>query len=292
MAGRRRSEHGQALLELALFGSLVIMLMGLVIQYAMDADATQSTMMESFRKALGIAGTSGSASVMVIRDKVTPSPANPFTVGDIKPVSSGASVTRDFRLHETADTVDELPTLSVYINTPSATLTPTRAFKTAGFDGGVPGAELDPCEGELLDQETCTQRCKDKEAARQSIIQANAALPPEPSGAGGEEVFVLQPTPVPSLPWYCDKLDTMFSGIRQMGVQPGYIKQTMIDGALTKAETDATIATTNTTAWNDQTRRSVIYRPLGNETGTLTTEPIDSTPKDQEGTKTWTTPWE
>lgn len=102
-------KKGQALLELAVFGSLLIMLLGILINYALRYESQQRIMQEAFRKALGIVGSTDSASYTLIKDTHIPDPANPWAVGSVVPVSASASVTRNYQMHMTADTVSELP---------------------------------------------------------------------------------------------------------------------------------------------------------------------------------------
>lgn len=90
-------EKGQALLELAIFGSLLLLLLGALLNYGLNADYSQQVFMKTFREALRRAN-GGSASVIVVRDRYIPNPANPFAIGSPLPVSASASVTKDFDL--------------------------------------------------------------------------------------------------------------------------------------------------------------------------------------------------
>ena len=93
---------GQALIELTVFGSLVILMLGLLINYGMNADFQQYGAMETFRAALQMTDEKpdgetlrGVGSVMVLRDRHVPNPATPFGVGEITPSSHSSNVTRD-----------------------------------------------------------------------------------------------------------------------------------------------------------------------------------------------------
>jgi len=141
------TDRGQALLELAIFGSLMIMVLGLLVRYGFNADANQQVMMRAFRRAFNLsAAVVGSASVAVIKDSTIPNPNHPFAVGSIFPVSASASVTRDYRLHETADTPEELPQLVLEINDTAKSYT----VGTAPFI----------CDGEILDLSLLIASCK------------------------------------------------------------------------------------------------------------------------------------
>jgi len=135
-----RHERGQALVELAIFGSLLIMLVGALINYGLNYDYQQQAAMESFRKALGMASAplpsdpttpAGSATTILIKDRHIPNPAHPFATGSLNPITGSASVTRNFALQENADAWDwsALP----YI-----------ALQFDGAVNGCPGSQLSP----------------------------------------------------------------------------------------------------------------------------------------------------
>ena len=83
------SQRGQALLELSLFGILIIGLLGLLIQYGMKHEVTQQVMMDAFRRAYA-----GNTSVMVVKDRHITSPTTPFAIGATAPASSSARIIR------------------------------------------------------------------------------------------------------------------------------------------------------------------------------------------------------
>lgn len=142
---RYKFQSGQALLELAIFGSLLIMLLGVLVNYGLHYNFQQKAIQDSFRKALWYAGRSiwsfWDQSVGVfpvqtdysqINDKHIPDPRNPFGIGQIIPVTHTSTVTRDFQLQATPDREKgdkELPTKIYNINGKEILLT------TAGFLG-------------------------------------------------------------------------------------------------------------------------------------------------------------
>lgn len=146
-------KKGQAILELAVFGSILIMLLGVLVNYGLRYNFQQQAMQQAFRRALGIAAdpNRGSAAYVLIKDRHIPDPAHPFTVGTFVPVSSSASVTRDYQMHYTADTEEELPVVHIDINGD------IRTYKTAGFNDE---GEVDYSEGEILDYDLCRANCK------------------------------------------------------------------------------------------------------------------------------------
>jgi len=125
-----RNKKGEALLELAIFGAILIMLLGILLNYGLRYSFQQKTMMSAFREALRESDNpdlGGQASVTIVQDKHIPNPSNPFAVGSVMPFSSGASVIRSYRLNETADTYAELPQTTIQIQDQKFT------YKTAGF---------------------------------------------------------------------------------------------------------------------------------------------------------------
>lgn len=135
------SERGQALVELAIFGSLILLVMGLLISYGMNADFAQKASMDSFRRALGIASdpNEGAATVVMVNDRHIPSPGNTFGMGSMVPVSGSANVIRNHHMQDTADTEDELPKVTLNIQGTA------RTFKTAGMrdEAGIAGSKWD-----------------------------------------------------------------------------------------------------------------------------------------------------
>ncbi len=124
---------GQAILELAIFGSILIMLLGILINYGLRYGFQQQVMQQAFRQALATAAVSMdphtpvSTSHIVVRDKHIPNPADTFAVGSVMPFSSGASIVRSYKLDETPDYEDELPQVIIDVQGEKI------PYKTAGF---------------------------------------------------------------------------------------------------------------------------------------------------------------
>lgn len=246
------TQRGQALLELAIFGSLLLLLLGALLNYGLNAEYNQQVMMESFRKALGIAAGQGTGAVSVVRDNPLPNPSNPFAVGSVLPVAASANVTSNFRMAEGGggsskilldlnDTIDVATTMSS-----DGTI---REYTVA--------TASNLCDAEILSLDLIKKKClKD------------------------------------SSPWCCSKIDQLFDGIRDMGLQPGGVRASDMTASLDKAESPSRIDTTHHVDWQDQMTRTIITRPLGDESGTVKRETITVTPKDQDTSTTWSTPWE
>jgi len=136
---------GQALLELAIFGSILIMLLGVLISYGLRYSSQQRVMQLAFRRALRSAaesvqdGKPTAASYMILTDKHISSPSDPFGIGSVTPIVASAGVTRNYRMHETADNVNELPQVTVDVQGQAV------PFKAAGirYEYNVDPANLD-----------------------------------------------------------------------------------------------------------------------------------------------------
>ncbi len=132
---RRKTQSltGQSLLELAVFGSIMIMLLGVLINYGLRYNYQQQVAQQTYRKALKGAADSPKdgkpMSVMYVltRDKHIPDPSQLFGLGSIMPISASASVIRNHHMQEAPDTKDELPQITVDMNGQIS------AYKTAGF---------------------------------------------------------------------------------------------------------------------------------------------------------------
>lgn len=142
---RVSSRSGQALLELAIFGSLIILMLGLMVSYGMNADYQQRGQMEVFRSALQMTaeslGSGGlgneptyrpSGSVTIVRDRHVPDPSHPFGVGSVVPVAASASVTRSYQLHLHPETANDLPRTRLTIQDRAFNCTGS-GCTTAGF---------------------------------------------------------------------------------------------------------------------------------------------------------------
>ena len=107
--------EGQALVELSIFGGILLMILGVLISSGLNADFNQSITMEAFRKALKGAEKSGengqptSNSYVVVEDRHIPSPSHPLALGSVIPFTGSASVTRNYRMQEGATSQQELP---------------------------------------------------------------------------------------------------------------------------------------------------------------------------------------
>jgi len=154
--------EGQALLEVAIFGAVIIMLLGVLISYGLRYNYQQQTMQQAFRKSLAQSVNNPGSSIanLVMKDVHVPNPSDTFGVGSVYPFSGASGgVIRDYKLgDETADVVGELPRIAMNIQgskCPGSLLSPAGSdppcyYLTAGFrdEFGVPGNSEDKLAAE------------------------------------------------------------------------------------------------------------------------------------------------
>lgn len=101
---------GQALVELAVFGTIFLMVMGALISYGLRYNAQQEASMMAFRRALRIASdpNQGGGSVTVVKSQDTPDPADLFGIGSSQPVMASASVVKNPVQHWAAENAESL----------------------------------------------------------------------------------------------------------------------------------------------------------------------------------------
>lgn len=117
---KQRDSRGQALIELAVFGTIFLLILGAMITYGLNYNYNQEAQMKAFRTALKIAssetpGTQADepgrkdGSYMVLQERHIPDPMNPHGAGSAVTVMASASVTRDHQLYVPGDSREDLP---------------------------------------------------------------------------------------------------------------------------------------------------------------------------------------
>lgn len=281
-----QSLAGQALLELALFGAILLMLLGVMVSFGMRYNYQQKTMMEAFRKTLNetaVYERGGQASVTVVSDEHVPNPSNPFAVGSTLPFSSSASITRSYKLHESADTEEELPQSTIQIQGQPLNYT------TAGFTdlGNITESILDKyqeiygdanvfekpkksgnytvidsCKGEILSYDFCKRQCRLITDVPFCVKQCVNGREPK-SKRPDCYTICSQPMEVPP---YCGELNATFAFAiatgkpRVMGLQGDIARQMNINNTLQKQESAGTITTTDTIDWSEDIHRQIVTR--------------------------------
>ncbi len=141
----KNNQRGQAILELAVFGSFLIMLLGILLNYGLRYEAQQQVMQQAFRKALVSAvksmdrDTPISSTQVVVNGKYVPDPSNAFAAGSVMPFSSSASVVRSYKLDQEADNDAEKPHVDITIDnqTHSYLADDIKNAKQPGRPGGL-----------------------------------------------------------------------------------------------------------------------------------------------------------
>ncbi len=143
-------KKGQALVELATLGAILLFCLSIFIRYGLQANYTQSIMMKGFRKAMKAAfyntytGSNSGVSLTTIKDKRMIDPTDKYGLAERSPFQSEASVTWADSLNQDTVYSDSayLPAKAYNINDQTSTLftdgvttIPSRSltFNTSGF---------------------------------------------------------------------------------------------------------------------------------------------------------------
>lgn len=110
----RMNKGGQALVELAVFGSILILLMGTLLTYGLKYDLQQQADQQAFRRALWYQGPSSKFSASTVSYSIqkmrhVPDPADPFGFGSVTYASGSGTVTWDWNLGATPEGPNSLP---------------------------------------------------------------------------------------------------------------------------------------------------------------------------------------
>ncbi len=233
---RSTSRAGQALVELAVFGSIMLMMLGTLLNYGLRNEFQQSEQMDAFRGALAatveqvgnkrmknvMPTFQGSGSVTLIHDRHIPDPSDTFGVGSVSPVSGSANVVRDHSLHFTADIPADLPRVRYFIkdkeyncadpdnNTGNyvdpdkdKNVTKPKGCSTAGFwDIPSPGPGILPVAGIIKDKDT--NKCindpdevTELDKLEEIFGQASVQVLPQKDPGDGTDVWELPATCLP-----------------------------------------------------------------------------------------------
>jgi hypothetical protein len=118
-------KQGQSILELAIFGSIILFLFSILIQYGVGLNLQQHLSMQAFRKALSISKSATlnspdgmNASLTIVKDLPTTDPANPFGVGETTPyiVQGSGTLSRLLYAKYEPGVDSDLPRVTFIIN--------------------------------------------------------------------------------------------------------------------------------------------------------------------------------
>ena len=173
---------GQALTELAIFGSFLLLLIGYLVSNVLQLDFQQQAKMESFRRAEASAASDPtlktatvSTSHLLIKDRHMPNPSDSFGFGGISPSIAQGSVSRSYNLGDVPEDDLGLPRMAIQINgaasCPPGLRIPEQSdeqggkvcmYTLAGFrtESGVPQGSLDRYRfiyggGNICDEPKC-----------------------------------------------------------------------------------------------------------------------------------------
>lgn len=127
--GKLQAASGQALLELAIFGSMMLVVLGAMVSFGMNADRQQRTQIAAIRDGMWAGARSRydktafntpiAEQYVHIDDGFVPDPTNPFAIGTrVTSSYSFSNPSRHFKLNLTPDldNASELPRMVVKIN--------------------------------------------------------------------------------------------------------------------------------------------------------------------------------
>jgi len=128
------NHKGQSLVEIAVFGSLLLLLLGFLLDYGLQYNYQQEVKMEAFRRALRMAGESDlakSQEIVLVKDLHIPDPGDRFALGQRAPFRGASSIFWSNKTSEENLTTPEL--------TPSVryTFNPDNDFEYGFFPGSA-----------------------------------------------------------------------------------------------------------------------------------------------------------
>ena len=116
-------KKGQALLELAIFGAFLLLLLGVLVNYGMTYYFQMKVKAEAFRNTMAasswynVNNTSSSVTTVYLKDKYIPDPSSPSGIGYTTPISASASaVNRNPDLRVGPENDAELPTIQLFLD--------------------------------------------------------------------------------------------------------------------------------------------------------------------------------
>ncbi|MFH1397227.1 MAG: hypothetical protein ABIH27_01580 [Candidatus Omnitrophota bacterium] len=146
-----KNVNGQALLELAVFGSIILYLMGILVNYGLRYNWQQRLNQQAFRKNLKDAahsmepGYPVSTGNTIIRDVHIPNPADAFGVGSVMPIAgSGAMATRNWRMYDNSTPpIEEASRQVFHINNKEIVFITGENGTVSGFENYTQDISLD-----------------------------------------------------------------------------------------------------------------------------------------------------
>lgn len=296
------NNKAQSILELAIFGSIIIFLLSVLIQYGLSLNYQQHLSMQTFRKALQIAAgrstTSPQVSLTVVKDAAMPEPSNPFGVTETSPVIAGANVVISRDIHSFPQpTPSDYPRIDFMINGKRYIYTtgtfkkyncsPWHIFshpikkikkKKTNYDKVRTLQSWDTVTGKLW----YWDEVADRTLATGDVVEI-AGKPRTIVDTEGDDGNI-------DAFWYLDptsgQIDTTIQAEEgpPQGLQPGYTKEVTTQASIEKTETSSGISTTRKANVIENIKR-IIKTNQGEGD-----QPVSSEVK-QDKTSTWQTNW-
>lgn len=293
-------EKAQSLIELSLYGMVVISLLGVVLSYGMKYNFRQVGEQRAFRKAMAKAYRHfGSKTYVLVHDRSVPNPMDSYAAGDSAPGVYSATVMRDYEMLTTPDIGDQMPTLTIgfesgasgtqEINLTTAetwvysweesttdcsdTRFNRRKYELVLGDDNVWGTEdnsvsvIDYCGGQTFDYDGCKKQCRMMQEVDFCISECRRSR--FNAGASCNDVCN---APAPVF-WYCNDIDNFFAFTGSAdtrnwytGIQPDMTSTSTRGETMHKVETPGGITSTDVLTRRDTNTRTVVYR-VGHSAG-------------------------
>lgn len=293
------NRKAQSLLELSLYGVVVLSLLGVVLSYGMRYNFRQSADQRSFRKAMAkSADHMGSKTYVLMHDRSLPNPQDPFGTGQASPFVSSATITRDYRLLTKWDSGDPMPTITFGYEsrvgeTAEVEHTIAGEYRYCWPRGGcthrfarekyeeVVGANnvkgvkddgpgqacvdvLDWCGGEIFGYEGCKKQCRMMQEYDYCVTEC------EKGRLYHDDMCAdICSMDVPTF-WYCGSIDNFFSFTGSSdtrnwntGIQPRTEIESIRSETMTKSESPGGVSSSDTLSHTDNILRTIVWRPVG-----------------------------
>ena len=221
------------MLELAIFGTLFLTMLGFIINYGLNFDYSQQGLMNSFREGLRLTTPDHvrGNTYFLLRDRHLPNPSHPFAMGTVIPVSASTTITRSFKTQELPSAFWELPATTMRIQNQILRFT-TADFRT---EFGAPETSkeryaeiygssnvcwktkcgavdlgrgrfniriLDNCEGEIISYEACARQAREIVDPLVCELECERGRLKEEAGTTGCRDICAKP--LAHIPWYAE----------------------------------------------------------------------------------------
>lgn len=282
-------KKAQAITELAIFGSIILFLLSIVLTYGLRSNYQQQVTQHAFRRAMAASvGYNGACPYTLTHDRHIPSPLDPHGIGSVAGMTATYAITRSNLLMMKPDSQSEIPKMTFGFSRGMIMLPANEhRFETARFydfywepcnryavkhlhlvfgamnvwTEGRPDNSarvVDPCSGDILAFEKCDNECRMFTDFGYCVAQCQ-----ERSWSGASCSMICGSGL--EAPDYCGDLAGLFTNIlpqheRVMGVQPDTVQTSTPSTTMVKTETPGRISTTDTPGSQDVITRRIVFR--------------------------------